>query len=369
MKRPLHILMTADTVGGVWTYALDLARSLGPLGVRVTLATLGREPSNGQRIEAASIGCLQIVSSAHKLEWMPDPWDDVDRSGDWLLHLERELRPDLVHVNGYAHAALPFLAPKVVVAHSCVVSWWRAVHGHDAPGDWDAYRDRVRAGLRGADAIVAVTGAMASDLRACYGDDWVEPQVIPNGRTLPPPKGATLSGYEGRKWPFVLSAGRLWDQAKNLNALEAVARDLPWPVYVAGDECAPGAGHKAPVAPNVRRLGKLAPDHLLAFLRRAGIYALPARYEPFGLSVLEAALCGCGLILGDIPSLRENWHDAALFVSPDDADSLKRAVSLMAGDEALRRTLADEALRRAQPLSASAMASGYRALYDTLLLG
>ena len=55
---------------------------------------------------------------------------------------------------------------------------------------------------------------------------------------------------------------------------------------------------------------------------RASIYALPARYEPFGLSALEAALSGCALVLGDIPSLREVWGDAALFVAPDDTDAL-----------------------------------------------
>ena len=54
----------------------------------------------------------------------------------------------------------------------------------------------------------------------------------------------------------------------------------------------------------------------------AAIYALPARYEPFGLSVLEAAQHGCALVLGDIDSLRENWDGAALFVDPDDAGAL-----------------------------------------------
>ena len=36
-----RILMTADTIGGVWTYALEFARALGPHGIEVTLATMG----------------------------------------------------------------------------------------------------------------------------------------------------------------------------------------------------------------------------------------------------------------------------------------------------------------------------------------
>ncbi len=70
---------------------------------------------------------LALFASERRLEWMDDPWDDVARSGDWLLDLERKLRPDVVHLASYAHAARGFRAPTIVVAHSCVLSWWDAV--------------------------------------------------------------------------------------------------------------------------------------------------------------------------------------------------------------------------------------------------
>src|SRR5436190_23853133 len=38
---PQRVLMTADTVGGVWTYALELARVLCEQEVEITLATMG----------------------------------------------------------------------------------------------------------------------------------------------------------------------------------------------------------------------------------------------------------------------------------------------------------------------------------------
>ena len=62
------------------------------------------------------------------------------------------------------------------------------------------------------------------------------------------------------------------------------------------------------------------------WLRRATIFALPARYEPFGLSALEAGLAGCALVLGDIP-MREVWHDAAMFVPPEQPAALENASS------------------------------------------
>ena len=52
---------------------------------------------------------------------------------------------------------------------------------------------------------------------------------------------------------------------------------------------------------------------------RAAVFAAPARYEPFGLGILEAGLAACALVLGDIPSLREVWGDAATYAGDDDA--------------------------------------------------
>ena len=75
---------------------------------------------------------------------------------------------------------------------------------------------------------------------------------------------------------------------------------------------------------------------MAAWLARAAVFALPARYEPFGLLPLEAALSGCALVLGDIESLREVWGDAADYVDPDDADALARTINtLIASPERL----------------------------------
>lgn len=41
-QTPQRILMTADTVGGVWTYALELAQALDSRGIQIALATMGR---------------------------------------------------------------------------------------------------------------------------------------------------------------------------------------------------------------------------------------------------------------------------------------------------------------------------------------
>ena len=96
---------------------------------------------------------------------------------------------------------------------------------------------------------------------------------------------------------------------------------------------------------------------------RASIYALPARYEPFGLSILEAALSGCALVLGDIPSLRENWADAAILVPPDQPAELRDAISHVIHSGAGRAEFTTRAQVRAREFTSQRMASEYLRAY------
>ena len=356
-EEPLRILMTCDTVGGVWRYAIELSRELCRCGHVVALAAMGAAPTRAQRLEAAAIDGLTLHSRACKLLWMDDPWHDVAEAGEWLLRLADAFHPDLVHANDFGHAGLAWPAPVVCVAHSCVASWWRAVHGVEAPAQWDRYREHVRGALQASDLIVAPSRAMAMALQAEYGVRR-HVHVIANGI-----HGRANRG--GKKRALVFSAGRLWDEGKNLARLAAAAPCIPWPVCVAGQDVAPD-GTRATFL-NVRHLGVLRNAAIQRWFARAAVYALPARYEPFGLSVLEAAQAGCALVLGDIASLREYWDDAALFAPPDDVDALRDALLQLIGDDTLREHLAARAHRRAMFMTALRMADDYLRAYEEIL--
>lgn len=352
---PRRILMTCDTVGGVWRYAMDLSRVLCLRGHQVTLAAMGPAPSRAQQTEATSIHGLAFHSRACKLVWMDEPWRDLREAGEWLLRLADEVRPDIVHANDFGHAALAWPAPVLTVAHSCVASWWRAVHGVEAPSNWDRYRAHVRDALDASDIVVAPSRAMADAVAAEYGVSRPV-HVIPNG--------THGIAHDCKKQPLVLGAGRLWDEAKNLSRLAAVAPAVPWPVCIAGQDRAPDGGHAAFFS--VRYLGVLRPAAMQRWFGRAAIYALPARYEPFGLSILEAARAGCALVLGDIASLREFWDGAALFVAPDDDDALRDALLRLIDDDTLRARFGARARRRAMFMTASRMADAYLAAYEEI---
>jgi glycosyltransferase involved in cell wall biosynthesis len=352
MTPPRHILMTADTVGGVWTYAVELSRGLIDQGIRISLATMGA-PLSSEQIQEVRFRGIQVYQSSYKLEWMDDPWADVDAAGEWLLDLNRRLEPDLIHLNNFAHGNLAWHAPVLMVGHSCVYSWWHAVHGNAAPSEWIEYRRRVREGLQAADMVVGVSRSMLRELERWYGGVRAG-CVIYNGRDA--------GAYEpAQKEDFVFSTGRVWDAAKNIAALDSAAPLVKWPIYVAGEAQHPEGGRS--LLRHVFPVGKLSGEEIRPWFSRAGIYSLPALYEPFGISILEAALSGCALVLGDIPSLREIWGDAAIFVPSSDHEALALILNTLISRRSVREEFGRRARARALSFTSDRMIHSYLGLY------
>jgi glycosyltransferase involved in cell wall biosynthesis len=349
--------MTADTIGGVWTFALDLCQALGSGGTDVTLVTMGRLPDAEQRAEAARNRRLSLVCTDYRLEWMDDCARDVAASQEFVLRLAQALRPDLVHANTYCHAALPYGVPVLLTAHSCVSTWWRACKETPIPAAYRTYSSWVAEAVARADLLVAPTRAFLQAFQSIHGRAKAQ-RVIRNGRAIAAGESVTKDGV-------VLAAGRLWDEAKNIDVLCRAARGSNLTIEIAGDSTSPD-GRPARFE-HVTLLGRLAPDALLQRMARARVFAAPARYEPFGLSILEAAVGGCALVLGDIPTLRELWDGAALFVPPDDATAWRHALSGLVADPARAAHAGMRARAHARHYSREAMAAGYLTAYAALL--
>jgi glycosyltransferase involved in cell wall biosynthesis len=266
----------------------------------------------------------------------------------------------LLHCNAFGPAAAQWDVPVLLVAHSCVYSWWRAVHGVEPGPSWRRYRRCVVDAIDNADCVVAPSAAQLAAMDSCYPETNFRDRaiVIPNG-------------VDAQRWPtgacrdrsFVFGAGRVWDEAKNLRQLAAVADELDCPVVIARDHGRGGATG----ATSAVLLGRLTRMRVAEYYRSAAVFAHPARYEPFGLAVLEAALSGCPLVLGDIASLREVWDDVAVFVSPDDGEALGDALRALLRDPDERHRRGEAARARALHYGARRMASAYVQRYRALL--
>lgn len=350
--------MTADAVGGVWQYALDVAEGLRLYGVETTLAVLGPGPSDDQE-KMASAADVHLINTGLPLDWMADRPDQVEDTGRDIARLAAELKPDIVHLNSPALAAsADYPCPAVAVCHSCVATWWEAVRGGDLPGEFVWRTDMVRKGYEAANKLLAPTAAFAHATARAY-DLATAPTVVRNGRR------ALQVAKTASEDIFAFTAGRLWDDGKNFAAIDRVAEGLAVPLLAAGPLEGPNGARIE--ARHAKALGRLSDQDIAHYLSAQPIFVSAARYEPFGLAVLEAAQAGCALVLSDIPTFRELWEGAAVFVSQGDDQAIARAIERLAHNDGARQALGAAAKMRSDLYSLEAMSMGVLAAYRSLL--
>jgi glycosyltransferase involved in cell wall biosynthesis len=354
----LRILLTADAVGGVWQYSTELAAGLSRLGIETILAVKGPSPSDAQRDAATRIPGVTLIDTGLTLDWMAESGTALRHAAEAIRDLADDHRVDLVQLNTPALAArTKFATPVVAVQHSCVATWWEAVHGSDLPDDFAWLTKLVRAGLRAADAVVTPTAAFGEAVRRRYRLAEA-PRTVHNGRTpLELPSGAPHD--------FVFTAGRLWDQGKNLGTLDAAAAGIAVPVHAAGPLRGPHG--QEVMFDNLHCLGILDEATLGRWLSARPVFVSAALYEPFGLAVLEAAAAGCPLILSDIPTFRELWDGVARFIPARDEAAFTRAIADLVGDDFERAIMSKAARERAARFTPEAMAAQMASIYRGLL--
>lgn len=350
--------MTADSVGGVWTYALDLAEGLAAGGVQTTLALLGPGPQRDQLVAAAAVPGLKLLQTG-----LPLDADIADRqalklAAQTLTSLAHRARADVVHLNSPALAAdAGFRAPVVGGCHWCLASWWARVHGGELPEPLRWRTVALARGYQACDVLLAPTAAFGCVTAELYGVE--PPRVVRHGRR-----------HDGRARPaprerFVMTTGRLWDPAKNIDTLEAAAALRGLPLFAAGPLDGPHGEHVR--LRQAEALGRVDSAAIGGWLDRAQVFASLARYEPFGLTVLEAAQAGCALVLSDIPTFRELWDGAAAFTPADDAEAASDLLQALLDDPGRSARLGEAARKRARRYSPEAMSLGALKVYRSLL--
>jgi glycosyltransferase involved in cell wall biosynthesis len=332
-------------------------------GESVLLISFGPPPSAAQReqcelLELRYHGRFQFLASEISLEWLDDERSAYvyEEGADLLEREAMRFAPDLIHSNQFCYGALDLPVPRVITAHHDVIGRGRACPGRPVLGSpfLTRYKAMVQRGLTAADAVVAPTRWMLEELAQSFMLSR-NTAIVPHGRSV----DAHFHSFRELR---AVAAGRVSDEAKGLDTLSGV--NSPMPIIVAG-QTRPGEEGKVPGFGSARLIGQLSEPEMIDLLEHSSLYMCFSYYEPFGITALEAGLCGCAVVARNIPPLLEVWGSAALYF--DDADSLSQILERLNANPQLLRDARESAFKRAQRFTRSRMVEQYLSLYRHFL--
>ncbi len=165
-----------------------------------------------------------------------------------------------------------------------------------------------------------------SEYRRLQADFGIEKPyvVVPNGVDAGRFKPPTVRERAG-----VLCVGRIEGRKNILNLIRAI-NPTGLPLYLIGAPAVNQPRYKAAcrreAGRNVHFLGPLPQEELVAHYARARVHALPSWFETTGLVSLEAAICGCNLVVGDRGDVRDYFQNDAWYCEPGDPVSIQAAI-------------------------------------------
>jgi glycosyltransferase involved in cell wall biosynthesis len=203
-----------------------------------------------------------------------------------------------------------------------------------------------------------------SELTDLLGLDPDAVTVVPGGvdpRFRPEADAATARAALGIDRPYVLCVAS-HTARKNLTALAPAAQALE----PEGIEVVVAGGHRPqfaaePGLDGLRLLGHVDDALLPGLYAGAEAFALPSRYEGFGLPVLEAMAAGTPVVAAATAALPDTCGGAARLVPPD-GEAFATALTGLLGDRAERARLRSAGLERATAFTWERTARGVDAV-------
>lgn len=363
------VLGATDT-GGQVAYVLELSKALSELGVSVDIYTrrFGGRPE------------LDPVNDRVRVIRIPCGGPDFIRKEDLFPHLDEfarnmaayidgsGLRYDLVHAHywdaGYAGMSLAekLELPFIFTAHS-LGAWKKEQMGGDPEEMEKLFKFSQRIHwenviFRRAAAQTVTTIDGKESYRRLYDFESDDLVVIPPGvdvrrfrpeQSEPGPPIGALGG-------FVFALSRI-DSNKGLDYLirgfDRVRRESDARLVIGG-----GSKNPKPHEIDVKRslvalvdafslgdrvtfTGYIPDADLDAYYRSARVFVLPSKYEPFGMTVLEAMACGTPVVAtrhGGLRHVLTHGKDS-LLVDPSDPSEISAAILRVLADEAFARRL------------------------------
>jgi glycosyltransferase involved in cell wall biosynthesis len=261
-----------------------------------------------------------------------------------LPRLLRQLGADVLHS---PVAAVPLRArcPTIATVHD--LPWFHSESG-ERTSWWRKFA--TRHSLRAAAAVLAPSRFTLHDAATLAGDP-ARVHLVPHGcdRRGDEP---TAEDTAHRAGPFLVLGD---DRPRKNRGAIAAAHEL--------------ATARSPLVPPLRFVGPPAAwvgeDEKIRLLDTCCAVVHCARFEGFGLPVLEAIAHGAPVVCSDIAPLREIAGDDAVFVDPEDTESIAAGLCRVL-EPALRTSLARNGWRRAAEFSTAVTAQRWRTLHEDL---
>ena len=327
----MHILVTCarcyPLMGGIETHVHEVGSRLVAAGHRVTVATT--DPS-GQLAPRETVRGMDI----RRVPAWPANRDYYFAPG--MAAAVRDIKPDVVHVQGYHTLAAPIgmgLAlrrriPFLLTFHS---------GGHSS-----AARRAIRGGQRALLRPLLVRAAKLIGVSRFEVDFFSAALKLPRERFVHVPNGAeiaSLAPHQTRdEGTLVVSVGRL-ERYKGhhriIAAMPYLLRDIPdarlrivgagpYEATLRAMADASGAAHRISI-------GAIPPEHraeMGALMSSAALVVLVSDYEAHPVTVMEALALGRPVLTADTSGFRELAEDGLVETVPTDLDPVDLAAAM-----------------------------------------
>jgi glycosyltransferase involved in cell wall biosynthesis len=199
-----------------------------------------------------------------------------------------------------------------------------------------------------------------------WSDDTKRIVTIYNGIPLETFNGAPTKETKTDKHIYLLMVAAFRYQKDQPTVIRAMAL-LPdeFEIYFIGDgekqhDCEELA-QQLHIAHRVHFLG-IRTDVSL-WLRKSDIVIQSSHIDGFCLAAVEAMAAGRPVIVSDVPGLHEVVEGAGVLFPHGNAQALAQCIMELAGNDALRKEVAERCQKRAQRFSIERMVDGYAAVY------
>jgi len=354
-------------IGGTIKTTINTAEALVELGHEVTIASCVRNKAKAdfaidERIDIVSLWDIRKPEDGGERLSFVDRWrrkrpsyldaDKVNNMGESSKLLDVRVKNFLQSHETDILVGTQITMNLYMAEYGRATAYARVAQEHLYLDHYaDTLRGLILANYPKLDAIVTITDADAAAYREALPDHVDKIVCVPN--SIPASSKAPSELTE----PVIMTAGRLTGMKGFdilIKAFAQVADEFPeWKVKIFGR----GKDRKklnAIIADydlkgRVQMPGPVTP--LDAEWQQASIAAIPSRFEPFGLVIVEAMAAGLPVVCSAVkhgPLEIIQTEENGLLVEAKNPKQLAEALRRLMGDPQLRRKLADNGLNTAK---------------------